>query len=67
MDVLIILAFYRPSGSMRGLRVFEIGVASLVIGVVICFCFELSLINVPNVGEVFRGYLPSSAVVESEG
>ena len=52
---------------MRGLRVFEIGVASLVIGVVICFCFELSLINVPNVGEVFRGYLPSSAVVESEG
>lgn len=67
VDVLIILMFYHPSGSMRGLRVFEVFVILLVLGVVICFCVELSLIHVPNVGEVFRGYLPSKALVESKG
>lgn len=39
----------------------------LVLGVVICFCIELSLIHVPDVGSIFRGYLPSSALVESQG
>ena len=52
---------------MRGLRVFEYGVMALVLGVVVCFCIELSLIRVTNVGSLFRGFLPSSALVQSEG
>ena len=68
VDVLVILFFYNPSGmSMRALRLFELFVALLVLGVVICFCYQLSLIQDVGVGEVFRGYLPSSALVESQG
>lgn len=52
---------------MWGLRLFEFFVMGLVMGVVICFCIQLSLIKDQYVGEVFRGYLPSSAVVQSEG
>lgn len=39
----------------------------LVLGVVVCFCVQLSYIENTGVGEVFKGYLPSSAVVEGEG
>lgn len=39
----------------------------LVLAVVICFCVQLSLIKGQSVGHVFKGYLPSSAVVESNG
>ncbi|KAL9100204.1 MAG: hypothetical protein Q9163_004387 [Psora crenata] len=67
VDVLVILLFYNPNGSMRRLRAFEIFVMALVLGVVVCFCIELSLITDTSVGEVFKGYLPSSAVVEGEG
>lgn len=67
VDVLFILIFYHPSGSMRGLRLFELFVALLVIGVVVCFCFQLSLIKNVGVGEVFKGYLPSKVLIESEG
>jgi metal iron transporter len=52
---------------MKGLRAFELFVVALVIGVVICFCIQLSLIKDTTVGEVFRGFLPSSALVQSEG
>lgn len=65
VDVLIILIFYRPSGSMRALRAFEIFVMCLVLGVVICFCFELSKIKAP-VGDVFHGYVPSSTLIQSQ-
>ncbi|KAL3477135.1 natural resistance-associated macrophage protein-domain-containing protein [Aspergillus californicus] len=67
VDVLFILIFYRPNGSMVGLRLFEFFVMGLVLGVVICFCIQLSLIKEQSVGEVFRGYLPSSAIVQSNG
>lgn len=67
VDVLVILVFYKPTGSMRGMRAFELFVALLVLGVVICFCFQLSLIQNAGVGEVFRGYLPSNALVQGEG
>jgi len=68
VDVLFILLFYRPkAGSMKALRVFEIFVACLVVGVVICFCFELSRIDNINVREVFRGYAPSSAIIQGQG
>ncbi|CEJ91108.1 Putative Metal ion transporter metal ion transporter [[Torrubiella] hemipterigena] len=67
VDVMFILIFYRPDGNMRGLRTFEFGVCLLVLGVVICFCIQLSLIKDTNVGDVFRGYVPSSALIESKG
>lgn len=65
VDVLIILVFYQPNGSMRALRTFEVGVMFLVLGVVVCFCFELSKIKAP-VGDVFRGFLPSSTLIQSQ-
>jgi metal iron transporter len=61
---MLILIFYRPTGPMQGLRAFEIFVMLLVLAVVICFCVQLSLIKNTSPGEVFRGYLPSSALVE---
>ncbi|KAL8914733.1 MAG: hypothetical protein Q9171_000746 [Xanthocarpia ochracea] len=67
VDVLVILIFYSPDGSMRRLRAFECFVMCLVLGVVVCFCIQLSYIDNTGVGEVFKGYLPSSAVVEGEG
>ncbi|KAF2137582.1 uncharacterized protein K452DRAFT_301779 [Aplosporella prunicola CBS 121167] len=67
VDVMIILFFYRPNGSMRVYRYFEYFVMLLVVGVVVCFCYQLSLLENTSVGDVFRGYLPSGAVVESDG
>lgn len=65
IDVLVILFFYSPTGTMRALRIFEYFVVLLVLGVAICFCFELSKIKA-SVREVFHGYLPSSTLVESQ-
>ncbi|KAJ5928607.1 hypothetical protein N7466_007563 [Penicillium verhagenii] len=67
VDVFFLLLFWRPNGSMMGLRLFEFFVMGLVLAVVVCFCIQLSLIKGQSVGEVFRGYLPSSAIVQSEG
>lgn len=67
VDVLVILFLYRPGGTIRALRAFELFVLALVFGVVICFCYQLSLLGDTSVGEVFKGYLPSSAVVQSTG
>ena len=55
---------------MRRLRFFEYFVIVLVFGVVICFCVELSYIHRhenTSVREVFKGYLPSSAIVDGQG
>lgn len=67
LDVMFILLFYRPEGSMKALRLFECFVMLLVLGVVVCFCYQLSLITGTTPGEVFKGYLPSSAIVETKG
>lgn len=67
VDVLVILLFYSPDGSMRRLRAFEFFVMALVLGVVICFCIQLSLIENTSVGEVIKGYVPSSSVVRGQG
>ncbi|KAL2886733.1 Manganese transporter SMF1 [Ceratocystis lukuohia] len=67
LDVMVTLMFYQPHGTIRGLRFFEMFIVSLVLGVVVCFCIQLSLIENTSVGDVFRGYLPSSALVESKG
>lgn len=52
---------------MRRIRAFEYFVMALVLGVVICFCIQLSLIKNTSVGEVFKGYLPSPTVVKNQG
>ncbi|KAG5971142.1 hypothetical protein E4U58_000241 [Claviceps cyperi] len=65
LDVMIILFFYRPDRAVRELRLFEAFVCLLVLGVVICFCIQLSLIK-GSVGDVFRGYLPSGKLVEAD-
>ena len=67
LEVMLILVFYRPNGSMKGLRSFEIFVCLMLCGVVVCFCIQLTMIKDTGVGEVFRGYLPSDALVESKG
>ncbi|KAL9054382.1 MAG: hypothetical protein Q9162_004184 [Coniocarpon cinnabarinum] len=67
VDVLIILIFYRPAGGVKGLRWFEIFLMFLILGVVICFCIELSLIHEDDIGEIFRGFVPSHALIESQG
>ncbi|MCJ1320111.1 hypothetical protein MMC15_005448 [Xylographa vitiligo] len=66
-DTLFILLFYRPDGSMRALRAFELFVAAFVLGVFICFCIELSLISNKYVGPIFDGFLPSATIVQSQG
>ncbi|KAL7622280.1 NRAMP-like transporter smf-3 [Parahypoxylon ruwenzoriense] len=67
LDVMIILFFYRPNGSMKGLRTFEIFVMFLVMAVVVCFCIQLSLIKDTSPGEVFLGYVPNDSITESAG
>jgi metal iron transporter len=67
IDVLIILFFYTPNGSMTRIRIFEYFVMFLVFGVTICFSIQLSYIRNASVGDVFHGYLPSSAVINGNG
>ncbi|KAK7515306.1 divalent metal ion transporter [Phyllosticta citriasiana] len=67
LDVLVILFFYRPSGSMRGVRLFEYFSMMLVLGVVICFCIQLSLIENTTAGEVMRGFIPNNSISNSQG
>ncbi|KAK4190789.1 natural resistance-associated macrophage protein-domain-containing protein [Podospora australis] len=64
VEVMFILIFYRPNGSMNGLRAFEIFVMLLVLAVVVCFCIQLSLIQDTSAGKVLQGYLPSQYLVE---
>jgi metal iron transporter len=52
---------------MKGLRAFEFFVMALVLGVVICFCIQLSLIKDTPVSDVFRGYLPSTGMLQNGG
>jgi metal iron transporter len=65
-DTLFILPFYKPDGTIRRIRAFEVFVSIFVFGVFIMFCIELSLISAP-VGEVFKGYLPSRNIFVSSG
>lgn len=52
---------------MWGLRIFEYFVMALVMGVVVCFCIQLSLIKDQSLRELFRGYAPSPSIVTSTG
>jgi metal iron transporter len=67
VDVIFILFFYRPKGSMTHVRLFEYFVLLLVMGVMVCFAIQLSYIENTPVGEVFRGYVPSVPVIRGNG
>ncbi|KAI1141589.1 natural resistance-associated macrophage protein [Hypoxylon sp. FL0543] len=67
LDVMIILLFYRPNDSIRGLRLFEVFVMLLVMAVVVCFCIQLSLITGTSPGHVFLGYIPNDSITQSAG
>lgn len=67
IDVLIVLIFYRPEGSMKMVRYFEWMVSFLVIMVVICFGIELSNIGPVDKGELFKGFFPSKDLLETKG
>jgi metal iron transporter len=66
-DTLFILLFYRPDGSMRLLRSFEIFVTAFVLAVVVCFCVMLARITGTSVKHVMDGFLPSREIFVSEG
>ncbi|KAH8817044.1 natural resistance-associated macrophage protein-domain-containing protein [Xylogone sp. PMI_703] len=65
-DSIFILAFYRPDGSLRRLRIFELFVTAFVLGVFISFIIELSKISA-NAGHVFKGFLPSRDIFVGQG
>lgn len=67
LDVFIILLLYRPNGTLRGIRWFEMGVSILVLGVVVCFSVELA--KTPNIDgrEVMKGFVPSGVIFTAEG
>lgn len=67
IDVLIVLCAWRPDGSMRATRYFEIGVALLVCMVICCFVALLAKIQGVDTKAVLKGYLPSSTAFDSSG
>lgn len=67
VDVLIILIAYRPHSEMKIVRIFEYFVSALVFVVVICFATLLYSIDNLNTGAIFRGFLPSSELLETQG
>ncbi|KAH8666681.1 manganese transporter pdt1 [Xylariales sp. PMI_506] len=66
-DVIFILFFYRPKGSMKALRSFEIFVMLLVLAVVVCFCVELTHIENTTASDVMKGYLPNNSIIQGDG
>lgn len=67
VDVLIILIAYRPHSEMKIVRIFEYFVSALVFVVVICFATLLYSIDNLDTGAIFRGFLPSSELLETQG
>lgn len=69
VDVFAIMFAYKPgSSSMRFIKLFEYGVALLVLGVFVCFAIELAYIpKSTSVRQVFRGFIPSSQMFEHDG
>lgn len=69
VDVLAIMATYRPgASSMKVVRMFELFVAVLVVGVCICFAVELAYIpKTTSAAKVFRGFVPSGQMFDHNG
>lgn len=67
IDVLFVLIAYKgDSLSTKFVRLFEYGVALLVLAVVICFAVMLGSIHA-NGAEIFRGYVPSKEMFDGQG
>ena len=66
-DVFLILLLYRPNGTMRGIRWFELSVSLLVLGVVLCFAVELAKTPHVNGVEVLKGFIPSGVIFSGDG
>ncbi|SMN18469.1 similar to Saccharomyces cerevisiae YHR050W SMF2 Divalent metal ion transporter involved in manganese homeostasis [Maudiozyma saulgeensis] len=67
IDVLIVLMAYKPNGSMKWIRIFEAFVSFLVVMTVICFGIELFYADLGPAKEIFKGFLPSRAVIDADG
>ncbi|QLG73709.1 hypothetical protein HG535_0F02200 [Zygotorulaspora mrakii] len=69
IDVFAIMFVYKPgTSSIRFIKMFEYGVALLVLGVCICFAVELAYIpKTTSVRRIFRGFVPSSQMFEHDG
>lgn len=67
IDVLIVLMAYKPNGDLKLIRYFELFVSFLVICTVICFAIELFYVKLGPASDIFKGFLPSKAVIESDG
>ncbi|KAI5968334.1 hypothetical protein CANMA_002550 [Candida margitis] len=69
IDVLIVLAAYRPKGPLLFIRIFESFVSILVAATVVCFGIQLyqvshdKSINFSTI-EVLKGFLPNEKVVD---
>ncbi|SGZ48248.1 CIC11C00000001466 [Sungouiella intermedia] len=67
VDVLVVLAAYRPNGPLMFIRVFEGFVSVLVGATVVCFGIELFQVSKePDFSaiEVLKGFLPNEKVVD---
>ncbi|KAA8915271.1 hypothetical protein TRICI_002628 [Trichomonascus ciferrii] len=67
VDVLLVLLAYKPGKGMKTVRIFEYVVATLVMAIIICFAIELARIPKTPVGHVFKGYLPTSRMLDKNG
>ncbi|GAV56135.1 hypothetical protein ZYGR_0BA00410 [Zygosaccharomyces rouxii] len=67
IDVLIVLMAYKPNGSLKWIRYFEMFVSFLVFATVICFGLELIYADLGPSKEIWKGFLPSKAVFEGDG
>ncbi|KAG5420574.1 SMF2 [Candida metapsilosis] len=69
IDVLIVLAAYRPKGPLLFIRIFESFVSILVAATVVCFGIQLYQVSHDksinfSVVEVLKGFLPNEKVVD---
>ncbi|CAR29753.1 hypothetical protein ZYGR_0AD04370 [Zygosaccharomyces rouxii] len=67
VDVLIVLMAYKPNGSLKWIRYFELFVSFLVFATVICFGLELMYADLGPSKDIWKGFLPSKAVFEGDG
>ncbi|GMG19867.1 unnamed protein product [Ambrosiozyma monospora] len=66
LDVLAILLFYDPDGSVRQVRKFEIFVCVFVFATFVSFALLIAKVDIPSVGGVFKGFLPSKELFQSK-
>lgn len=69
VDVFAVMFTYKQgTSSLKFIKYFEYSVALLVLGVCVCFAVELTYLpEGTSVTKVFRGFVPSSQMVENGG